>query len=175
LSGLRSAYAREKILARTDPLTGVTNTKYFYYLAGQEIDRAARYIHPFSVAYMDLDNFKEVNDRFGHDAGDDVLRLVTTTIAKNIRKTDIIARLGGDEFILLFPETGAEDARVVMEKLKGLLLHNMQERQRQVTFSIGLVTYTVAPESVEDMVKEADRLMYTVKNSTKNAIGQEIF
>lgn len=174
LSRLEKAYAREKALARSDPLTRVANTTCFYDLAGREMDRVERYGRPFSLAYIDLDNFKGVNDRFGHEVGDEVLRLVARAIADNIRKTDTVARLGGDEFALLFPETKAEDALAAVEKLRELLLFNMRERQWPVTLSIGLVTYQEPPASVEEMVRKADSLMYEVKGTTKDGIKQEV-
>jgi GGDEF domain-containing protein len=96
---------REEILARTDPLTEVANSRYLYTLAEMEIERLSRYEHPFTVAYMDIDNFKEINDRFGRRAGDELLCLVASTMQNNLRITDTVARLGGDEFIILLPET----------------------------------------------------------------------
>jgi diguanylate cyclase (GGDEF)-like protein len=174
LSALEAAYVRERGLARSDPLTGVVNTKYFYDLAGREIERAERYGREFSVAYMDLDNFKEVNDSYGHEVGDEVLLTITRIIYANIRKSDIIARLGGDEFIVMFPETRSDDALAAMHKLRELIIHNMQQRNWPVTLSIGMVTYLEPPASVEEMITKADRLMYQVKNTTKDAITWEV-
>lgn len=174
LAIIKNAYTREKGLARTDSLTGVVNTRYFYDLADRELERAKRYGRPFSVAYMDLDNFKEVNDIYGHGVGDELLCFVAGTIRDNIRKSDIIARLGGDEFILLLPELKDGEAGKVMEKLRELILVGMPQYRFPVTISVGLITYILPPDSVEGMVREADTLMYSVKNTTKDAIRHEI-
>ncbi len=171
---IKGAYTKEQDLARTDSLTGVVNTRYFYELATMEVERAKRYGRPFSVAYMDLDNFKEVNDVYGHSAGDELLCFIAGTIHGNIRKTDIVARLGGDEFILLLPESKNGEAGDVVEKLRTLILRGMPQYGFPVTLSIGLITYLAPPQSVEDMVREVDTLMYSVKNTTKNAIRQEM-
>ena len=105
LSALRAALGREKEAARVDALTQISNRRAFAELAGAEIERAARYGGLFTVAYLDLDDFKMVNDRFGHDTGDRVLVLTAQAIRKSLRINDIVARLGGDEFVVLFPET----------------------------------------------------------------------
>jgi predicted signal transduction protein with EAL and GGDEF domain len=99
LSAFKKGIEHEKELARTDSLTGVANRRYFFELADMEINRARRYKHPFTVVWIDLDNFKTVNDHFGHSTGDALLRSVANTLQKNIRATDIVARLGGDEFV----------------------------------------------------------------------------
>lgn len=171
---IKGAYTKEQDLARMDSLTGVVNTRYFYELAERELERAKRYGRPFSVAYMDLDNFKEVNDVYGHGTGDELLCFIAGTISDNVRRTDIVARLGGDEFILLLPESKDGDAGRVVEKLRALILEGMPQYGFPVTLSVGLLTYLAPPQSVEDMVREADTLMYSVKNTTKDAIRQEI-
>jgi diguanylate cyclase (GGDEF)-like protein len=127
LSALKKAIQRESELARTDYLTGAVNLRYFYELAQMEIDRLQRYGHPFTLAYIDLDEFKAINDQFGHASGDRVLYTVASSIKKNMRKTDICARLGGDEFALLLPETDQEFARLAISKIQGELLKEMQQ------------------------------------------------
>jgi diguanylate cyclase (GGDEF)-like protein len=117
---------------------------------------------------MDLDGFKEVNDRLGHSAGDAILIDVANHIRKNLRAIDMVARMGGDEFVILLPETDAPSARAAIEKLRGLLLDLSQERSWPVTYSIGLVTFEQAPKSTDDMIGEADKLMYSVKRGSKN-------
>ncbi len=175
LSAFKNTVESEKKLARIDALTGVANRRFFYELTNIEIFRASRYRHPFTVAYMDVDNFKLVNDRFGHSTGDSLLRLVAETIRNNIRESDVIARFGGDEFAILMPETKYESAQIVIGRVQQSLLDIMQKNGWPVTFSIGVVTFTRPPDSVDDTVKKADELMYSVKNKGKNSTRYEIF
>jgi len=169
-SGLKNAVDRERELARADNLTGAVNSRFFYDLAQMEVDRFRRYKHPFTIAYIDLDNFKIVNDQFGHPAGDKVLREVVRSIRKYLRKTDVVARLGGDEFVLLLPETDEESAHIALSKIQNDLLEEMQSNKWPVTFSIGVITCYAAPDTTEQLVKMADDLMYSVKHDRKNAI-----
>jgi len=171
---LQRALRNEQVLARMDPLTKIVNRMYFFKLADNEISKSKRYERPFSVSYIDIDNFKDVNDRFGHKAGDNLLRAVTDTISKNIRSSDIFARLGGDEFILLFPETKADEAREAVCKLQKLLMTAMKNNRWPVTFSFGVVTFMTPPENPDNMIMKADRLMYSAKKAGKNLIKYEI-
>jgi diguanylate cyclase (GGDEF)-like protein len=175
LSALKQALEREKELARTDPLTGVTNRRYFITLADMEINRARRYKHSFTVVYIDLDNFKTVNDQFGHSTGDALLRSVAHTIRNNIRATDIVGRLGGDEFAILLPETGPEPAEVITHKVQKVNLDVMEKNEWPVTFSIGVATFVSPPSTVDEMLKISDGVMYAAKKNSKNAIKYEIF
>jgi diguanylate cyclase (GGDEF)-like protein len=170
LSALKNALEREKEMARTDYLTGAVNSRLFFKWVQMEIDRFNRYKHPFTVAYIDLDNFKTVNDQFGHSIGDDVLCTVVTYAKRDLRKTDVIARLGGDEFALLLPETSQEYARIALIKLQEGLLEEMQRNNWPITFSIGVLTCNAAPPNTDVLIKMADDLMYSVKNNSKNAI-----
>jgi len=175
LSALRKQLRTEEIFARTDFVTGAMNTRYFYGLAHMEISRSRRYQHPFTLAYIDLDNFKAVNDRFGHDTGDVVLRTVANVLHQHLRDTDIVARFGGDEFAMLLPETGQESAKVVISKIHSSLMAEMQKNGWPVTFSIGVVTYVAVPHTVNNVVKIADELMYSVKSGTKNGVRYSIY
>ncbi|HUJ19762.1 MAG TPA: GGDEF domain-containing protein [Nitrospirota bacterium] len=170
LSALKASLEQEKQLARSDYLTGAVNSRYFTELAAAEISRSRRYYHPFTVVYMDVDNFKAVNDRFGHSIGDALLQQTVRTIRGQIRATDTIARVGGDEFILLLPETGIRTAITVLEKIRASLFDVMQERSWPVTFSFGMAAFDDPPESVDTMIKLADDLMYEGKNNGKNSI-----
>ncbi len=174
LSRLKSAFEREKTLSSTDSLTGAANTRVFRELSNSEIDRSHRYGRPFTAAYLDLDNFKEVNDRFGHSAGDDLLRSVTEILRTNLRTTDIISRLGGDEFAVLLPETGAESAGTALEKIRIMTADTMREKGWPVTMSIGAVTFLSPPDSVDAMVRQVDELMYSAKSGGKNRIRHEV-
>lgn len=170
LPALRNAMEREKEFARSDFLTGAVNSRLFYELLQAEIDRLQRYGHPFTLVYIDLDNFKAANDQFGHLTGDKALRTVVDYARKHLRKTDAIARLGGDEFAFLLPETDLESARVTLTKLQGGLLEEMQLNNWPITFSIGVLTCHAAPANPDELVKRVDELTYQVKHGGKNAI-----
>jgi len=170
LSRLRLALQREQELARMDSLTGAMNPRVFYELTEMEISRSARYKHPVTVAYIDIDNFKTVNDTLGHNTGDRLLCTVTMNIRKYLRKTDAVARLGGDEFAILLPETGQEAARAAMEKIKNYLLQEMDRNRWPVTFSIGVITCVENLPTGERLIQAADALMYSAKNQGKNDI-----
>lgn len=175
VSAIRTAFDREKALARTDFLTGTLNRRSFFESADIENNRAHRYQRPFTMVYMDLDNFKLVNDLFGHDVGDMLLRSVAETIRENIRKIDLIARMGGDEFVILLPETGYEAAQAAVRKIQERLLDVARKHGWPVTFSIGAVTFVGSPTTVDEMIKVADNLMYSVKKSGKNMVRHETF
>lgn len=175
MSEMKRALNNEKTLARTDPVTGASNSRAFLERVEQSISYARRYRRPFTVAYVDLDNFKAVNDHFGHAAGDFCLRIVADTIRDSTRATDLASRIGGDEFALLMPETTPEAARVVMNRLREKLLEAMRQNGWPTTFSIGVVTYLAAPDSAEGLLKMADDVMYSVKNDGKNGIRYEVY
>lgn len=174
LARLRDSLARERDLARTDFLTGAANTRAFYELSQMEINRARRYGHAFSVAYFDADNFKAVNDRMGHHAGSQLLVRVVEVFKQSLRATDAVARVGGDEFAILLPETGAAQAGVAVQKLLQKVSAEMRSVGWPVTFSVGLLTCTDPPHTVDEMIKLADDLMYEVKRGGKDGIRHEI-
>jgi len=175
IAELRRAYKANQELARIDYITGAVSIRYFYELGKIEIGRANRYKRPFTLAYVDLDNFKDVNDRLGHSTGDKVLRAVTLCVQRQIRNMDVFARLGGDEFGLLMPETGEVEAQAVVSRLRTNLLEEMRKNGWQVTFSIGVVTFVSTPKSVDDMVKMADDVMYPVKAGGKDGVSYTIY
>jgi diguanylate cyclase (GGDEF)-like protein len=175
LTTLKAALARAELLARTDYLTGVANARYFFELASAEIERTRRYDRPFSLAYIDVDNFKRVNDRLGHGAGDTLLRVMAETIGARIRSNDVVARLGGDEFALLLPETGGEAAVAALRKIRASLGEAMAQKGWPVTFSIGVVTCLSPPDTaLDELIKVADSLMYSVKHGGKDQIRHEV-
>jgi diguanylate cyclase (GGDEF)-like protein len=140
-----------------------------------ELSRSSRYKRPFTLVYLDLDNFKQVNDRFGHDEGDKLIRFIADQVKGQLRSSDIVARLGGDEFAILFPETGQLEAEIAMSKVRDHLIAQLRPKYPFVSFSAGTVTYMDAPNSAEEAIKFADELMYTVKNSTKNSIRYSLY
>jgi len=175
LSELKSTLRQEKEYSRIDFLTGTRNRRYFIELLNMEIHRARRYDRPFTVVCIDLDNFKVANDYFGHTTGDMILRSVARTLQENIRVTDTVARLGGDEFAILLPETGRNVAETILRKVRKINWNIMRMHGWPVTLSIGVVTFTSAPSTVDETLRKADRLMYAAKNNGKDSIRYEVF
>ncbi len=175
LTRLSRTLRAERQLARTDHVTGAVNARFFTELTQMEIRRFSRYRRVFTVAYIDLDNFKSVNDRFGHNTGDLVLQRVTQTLRRCLRDTDVVARLGGDEFAVLMPETDEAAARSVLTQIKANLLAEMGHHRWPVTFSIGVVSFHTVPQTVSDLIKTADELMYTIKAAGKNEIRYAVY
>ncbi len=129
-----------------------------------------RYHRPVTLAYLDADFFKIVNDTMGHRAGDRVLCAIAETLDANLRRTDIVARLGGDEFVILLPETDETVARQVLRKVNEELTETMRRGSWNVTFSVGVLTCRDVIPSVDDLVQAGDRLMYEAKRGGKNAM-----
>ena len=167
-SRLRSALEREKLRANTDRLTGMLNKAAFRERVEEEINRARRYNHPLTLVFLDLDNFKQVNDTQGHARGDTLLQHVSQTINDTIRKTDMAGRIGGDEFTICFPETDADHARKAIEKLMNAFDIMTAQSGWQVTASIGVLTCTELCESYDVLLGKADKLMYEAKDKGKN-------
>lgn len=172
---LRKRLENETSLARTDFLTGVGNARAFFDQAEMELSRSRRYRHPLTVAYVDLDNFKKVNDTMGHSEGDKVLTTVANTMRRTLRGSDFPARLGGDEFAILLPETDYAQSQVIAQRLRTHLLEASKAHQWPVTFSMGVLTCSEPPINIKTLIDEADALMYKVKQSGKNAIRHSIF
>lgn len=170
LSIVSSAFEKERLLSRTDYLTGVFNSRYIYEEMENELERHKRYKHEFVLAYIDLDNFKKVNDTKGHSEGDLVLKTTTRLMRETLRKTDKIGRMGGDEFVILFPHVGIPGARVALQKMEQALLKEMKAHDWPVTFSIGVIAPKPSHQTVDDMIRSVDALMYEVKGRGKNAI-----
>jgi len=159
-----------KELTYIDDLTGAVNSSYFITLLQKEMERLERYKQPFTLVYFDLDNFKEVNDNFGHLYGNHVLLFIVNYIKIHLRKVDVIARLGGDEFAILLPETSQESARTVIKRLQSGLLEEMKQKNLSITLSIGVVTCNTVQCTANELVEIADNLMYSIKKNGKNAI-----
>lgn len=174
LSALRRALDNAYFQSRKDSLTGLINKAGFYQIVSAELEMCRRYKRTLSIAYIDCDNFKQVNDLYGHHVGDNLLRTISRTMQRKLRGSDLPGRLGGDEFAVMLPETSAEACRMVIEMLQQRLLHEMKENDWPVTFSIGIATFVRMPASIEDMIHQADKLMYSVKHTSKGAIKQEV-
>jgi diguanylate cyclase (GGDEF)-like protein len=151
--------------ARRDSLTGLLNTGAFQDLAERERSRADRTGKPISVAFLDLDQFKQINDAHGHVVGDAVLAAYGSIITRSVRATDIVARVGGDEFTLVFPETDQFETSAILQRIR----HHISIRTDipLTTATMGFVTFTSPPDSVEDMVRMADELMYRAKQRSR--------
>jgi diguanylate cyclase (GGDEF)-like protein len=167
LSRLRVSIHHEEELARIDPLTGVFNSRHFAELALKEISRSARFGEPLTFVFIDVDNFKTVNDTRGHDQGDELLRTMAQLISRRVRDIDILARLGGDEFGILLPKTDQKKSHAVMEKIYSIFDESVAARW-PVSLSAGVATFTYPPENLDAMIKAADTLMYDAKRSGKN-------
>jgi diguanylate cyclase (GGDEF)-like protein len=175
LSKLKGALELEKTLSRIDSLTGIANGKYFIELVNSELIRSNKNNLPFTIAYMDLDDLKIVNDRFGHNEGDIVLLTVAGIIRNNIGTIDTVGRLGGDEFAILFPGMGAEKSQGIIPKIHKSLLDAMLENKWGITLSVGVGTFKGANFSVEEILRLTESLMYSVKNAGKSGIKYEVF
>lgn len=151
-----------------DFLTGLLNLRGLLWLLDHEVERCKRYKRPFTLAYIDCDNFKKVNDQFGHASGDRLLKSIASTLVKAFRSADVLARLGGDEFVVLMPETGLEAAKHAL-KHACALLDVYEKHVFPVTLSIGALSFSTAPRSSHEALTKADQLMYTVKRNGKSA------
>lgn len=158
-------------LSTTDELTGVANRRHFLDLAGAEIKRAARLRHPVSIALIDVDEFKEINDTHGHAAGDAALQTLARTFEQHIREIDLFARFGGDEFALLLPEADVRVAREAAERVRRsleTLKMDLDGSQASITISIGVSGLEPDDGSVDTLLARADRALYRAKRTGGN-------
>ena len=167
---LRESLETERRLARHDPLTGVLNYRAFHETLEMEIERSSRYHDPLTVAYLDCDNFKPINDERGHEVGDQVLRVLAQTIEANLRQSDRIARVGGDEFALLLTRISFASAQQVFDKVRDKVNQVMKENAWPVTLSVGAITFDRPDANAKGILEAADQLMYESKRSGKNRI-----
>jgi diguanylate cyclase (GGDEF)-like protein len=174
ISQLRALVDWEREVARTDFVTGLPNTRSFYEALGVELSRNRRTRTAVTLAYLDIDDFKQVNDRFGHDAGDRALREIAQTIRGNLRDPDLLARLGGDEFAILLPATDRVEAQAVLGRLQAKLHEGGAAKRWRTSFSLGAVTCANGACGADDLIRAADNLMYEVKQEGKNAARFEV-
>jgi diguanylate cyclase (GGDEF)-like protein len=166
---------RETSFANQDFLTKISNSRAFYNYASMEMARLKRYKAPFTLVYFDVDNFKSVNDNYGHNEGDTLLLEIARVIRKHIRPTDVVARLGGDEFAVLLLETNARQAHLTICKLQKILKNSAKIKERKITFSFGVVVFIKSPKSVDDMIKKADEMMYISKHAGKDTANYFVY
>jgi diguanylate cyclase (GGDEF)-like protein len=175
LAIMKKEIRMQKQLAREDFLTKASNGRAFYNYANIEMSRIARYNSPLTLVYLDIDNFKEINDSYGHPEGDRLLVRFVGAIRANIRLTDAVARLGGDEFAILLPEMGAGSAESFVAHIRQAIEKEMKATGGPVTFSAGVVTFEKPPHDPGEMIKIADNLMYEVKKSGKDSIKYMVY
>jgi diguanylate cyclase (GGDEF)-like protein len=175
ITNFRNVHRIEVDAADTDNLTGIHSARSFYAELANELLRSKRYDHVFSLAYIDIDDFKNINDSLGHTAGDNLLKEVADCLVSSLRTTDIVSRLGGDEYVCLLPETNQEEAKPAFFKAVELLKKRMKKCKWEVSFSIGVVTFENLPEDIKEAIEIADKLMYSVKNDDKNNVAYQVY
>ncbi|MEE8423648.1 MAG: sensor domain-containing diguanylate cyclase, partial [Thermodesulfobacteriota bacterium] len=161
-----------RILAITDQLTGVFNHSYFYTRLEEEFRRAERYDLPISCIMIDVDNFKQINDTYGHRKGDTVLKEVAQAIKRTVRTSDLVARYGGEEFAAILPHTdlagGVNEAERIRKTIESLLFEDIS-KDDHVTVSLGVAAFpSDGIANVEDIISKADKALYQAKNKGKN-------
>jgi diguanylate cyclase (GGDEF)-like protein/putative nucleotidyltransferase with HDIG domain len=164
---------RLEALATTDGLTGLKNHRSFQDRLREEFERAQRYGAGLSVMLLDVDKFKAYNDKFGHPAGDVVLKQVAGILRATARTTDIVARYGGEEFVVILPETDTEDARAVAERYRQAI-ESASWPQREVTASFGVASLAPAIASASELVAEADVALYRSKQRGRNCVTHAV-
>ncbi len=174
LQRVRALLDRERALARTDAQTGLYNLRAFAELLERERSRSQRTGRAFTLAYLDLDRFKTINDRFGHATGDLVLREVGLKLATTLRSNDATGRLGGDEFAIVLSETDEAQATLALERIQTALSATLGSLRSAaevgVTASIGAVVFSGGTASSDDLLREADALMYRAKQQRPGSI-----
>lgn len=167
---MKISLEREKKAARCDYLTGVYNRQGFFEFLELELYNMKRYGRSLAIAYLDIDDFKKVNDDLGHASGDRLLKNLTALIQKHLRKSDILARLGGDEFIILLPDTNLTKARKVFDKIKKMSGRLMEKNKWKSSISMGVGIFRKWDKKPEDIIHTVDRLMFKIKKSSKNDV-----
>jgi len=171
LQRLRTIQQQLSRLATHDPLTGLVNARAFAARLTQELDRNRRYPRPLALVYLDLDDFKVINDSHGHQTGDAVLRLVADAMRSSVRQADVVGRLGGDEFAVLMPETDSALADAAAKRLAAGL-RKVFKGTPTVTASMGVVSCNVPEANTDEMLRRADQAMYDAKRSGKDRVVQ---
>lgn len=168
-------YARKmfKHLSETDDLTGLDNIRAFNNILDHEISKSQRYSQPFSLLMLDADGLKDINDNFGHEAGDRLIKAMAETIQTCLRESDTLARYGGDEFIALLPQTDQENAIEAGERIRRAIENtsfDMSGSQVKSTISIGLATFPDQADNINELLRKADQSLYKSKNDGRNRV-----
>lgn len=167
------AHEQLRVQSTIDHLTGIFNRRYFMERLREEIDRTQRYGTPFAVAFIDIDNFKRINDEHGHLSGDEILKQLTQTCAKQVRDIDTLARIGGEEFALLLPQTTPEDAERLVERLRADVAAtraSIGDVRLELTVSIGLTSSNRGAMDVDGILRVADEALYAARRQGKNRL-----
>lgn len=171
LQRLRNIQQQLSRMATHDPLTGLVNARAFAARLTQELERTRRYTRPMALLYLDLDDFKVINDSHGHQTGDAVLRLVADAMRSSVRQADVVGRLGGDEFAVLMPETDSALADAAAKRLAASL-RKVFKGTPTVTASIGVVSCAAPEANTDELLRRADQAMYEAKRSGKDRVVQ---
>lgn len=177
LDDVKHAHTSMEELSRTDSLTGLCNHGEFYRQVEDEIQRSRRRQRAFTIAYIDVDGFKSVNDTLGHYQGDAVLRLVARTLRSELRSVDVIGRLGGDEFAILMPETGLRSAPIVLNRLTAAVTERLERAETGISvlgFSIGAVAFYAPPVNADVAISLADRAMYEGRHDGVDGVNIKV-
>jgi diguanylate cyclase (GGDEF)-like protein len=167
------AHEQLRLQSNIDHLTGIFNRRYFMDRLREEIDRAGRYGTSFAVAFIDIDNFKRINDEHGHLSGDEILKQLTQVCAKQVREIDTLARIGGEEFALLLPQTAPDEAEHLVERLRASVAATrakVGDGWLDVTVSIGLTSASRNTLDVNGILRHADEALYAAKRQGKNRL-----
>jgi diguanylate cyclase (GGDEF)-like protein len=163
-----------KTLAAIDGLTGLYNRRHFETLSVAEWARFQRYLRPLSILIIDVDHFKAINDRFGHDAGDSALKIISNVCNSAKRDSDISARIGGEEFALLLPETNEAAARIVAQRICDMVGEHsptVHDEKLNLSVSIGIATATLSMSGIATLMKRGDDALYESKRAGRNRVS----
>ncbi|MBN2445041.1 MAG: GGDEF domain-containing protein [Spirochaetales bacterium] len=159
--------------AMTDELTGLSNRRAFFLKGSQEIKRSKRYGNPLTMIMLDIDRFKNINDSYGHEAGDDTLRCIARILMENIREVEMAGRLGGEEFGVLMPDTNAKDALPLAERLRVIIEKEgclIQDQETKITASFGVAAFSKDMKDIDALIRNADAAMYIAKKQGRNRV-----
>jgi diguanylate cyclase (GGDEF)-like protein len=170
LARIKLLQEQMSLVAYTDPLTNIYNRLHFGHFLDAEIDRVKRYGGTFSIIFFDIDQFKRINDEFGHLVGDEVLKNVAVVVQKANRSADIFARYGGEEFIILTPATDISGARVHAERLRRDIEEHPYSEIGSLTCSFGVAEYRPDEDDVASLFKRADAALYSAKQQGRNRV-----
>ncbi len=167
-------FQRVEDLTVVDEHTGLFNARHLHAVLPAEVDRARRYGHPLSLIFFDLDHFKKVNDRHGHQAGSAILRECGEVLRQGLRTADVPIRYGGDEFVCLLPETSPDQAFACAERIRGLIKERVflqaEGEGVRLTASFGVATFPDQGKTAEELLREADQAMYRVKGGSRDGV-----